>query len=97
MATSGREQVADHHHLQSDWPESLPPRPSHEWTKEDVAGFLDEMKLCKSATDTFKSKHKISSLFVKDETQNIFPGNAVNGKEILQRHWTKADLSKWNR
>ena len=53
MATSGQEQVA----------ECLPPRPSHEWSQDDVACFLQEMKLSDSVTETFKRKRKITNPF----------------------------------
>ena len=52
MATSGQEQVL----------ESLPPRPSHEWTEEDVASFFEAMRLRDSVPENFKRKHSIVNL-----------------------------------
>ena len=52
MATSGQEQV----------PVWLAPRPSHEWSGEDVARFLQEMGLRDSVAETFKRKRDIADL-----------------------------------
>ena len=55
MATSGQDQGAV-------WLASLAPRPTHEWTEEDVARFFEEMGLRDSVTETFKRKRNIANL-----------------------------------
>ena len=55
MATSGQDQGAV-------WLSSLAPRPTQEWTEEDVARFFKGMELRDSVIETFKRKRNIDNL-----------------------------------